>query len=67
MSSHMQEYSPKKFVALLIQKGWYLDHKKSTHFTYAHPKSNKIITIPVARKEISRPLAKRLLKEMEIF
>lgn len=58
----MPGYTPKEFITILMSKGWVLSHKKSTHHTYMNPNMNYIITVPMSKKEICRPLAKRLLK-----
>ena len=63
----MQGYSPKEFVTILMSCGWELSHKNGTHHTYANPNNNRIITVPMSRKEICRPLAKRLMKQAGII
>jgi predicted RNA binding protein YcfA (HicA-like mRNA interferase family) len=59
----MKGFSPKSFIALLTENGWELSHHKSNHYTYRHPGKKNIITVPDHQGELSRPLAKRLLKE----
>jgi len=63
----MQNYTPKKFINILIKHGFEFSHRKSNHVSYVKDGMEKIITIPVDRKEICKPLAKRLLKDAGIL
>lgn len=62
----MQGYSPEEFADLLIGNGWRLAHRKSNHASYTKTGRSNLITISFHGKELSRPLAKRLLKEAGI-
>ena len=62
----MQGYTYREFSDLLKNNGWQPQHRKSSHVTYSKPNCNKIITLVADKKELSRPLCKRLLKEAGI-
>jgi len=55
-------YTPEKFIAILIANGWQFSHCKSNHYTYKKENVKSIITVPTHKREISRPIACKLLK-----
>jgi predicted RNA binding protein YcfA (HicA-like mRNA interferase family) len=61
----MRGYAPRELVNIIKKKGWSLSRVKGSHHIYQHPNKDKNITIPMKGKEVSRPLSKRILKEVE--
>jgi len=61
----MRGYSPREFDEILKKKGWSLSRISGSHHTYTHPESKRVITVPTKKREICRPLSKRILKEVE--
>jgi len=61
----MQGFSPREFTGILISNGWHRSHG-GTHVSFVKNGCNRIITLPFHGRELSRPLAKRLLKEANI-
>lgn len=62
----MQAITTKQFSDLLLQYGWKINHRKGSHITFVRAGFNYHITIVERKKEISRPLAQRLLKQAGI-
>lgn len=59
----MKGYKAQEIIKLLIDNGWKLSHYSSNHYTYEKSDCNNIITVPThRRKEISRPVACKILK-----
>jgi len=58
----MKGYTPNEFAKILNEYGWEFSRKNRRHHTYEKQGYEKIITVPFHKKEISRPLAQRLLK-----
>ena len=55
-------YSPARFIEILIDNGWEFSHCKSNHRTYKKENHKQIITVPTHKREMSRPIASKLLK-----
>jgi predicted RNA binding protein YcfA (HicA-like mRNA interferase family) len=55
-------YTPQKFIGLITANGWKFSHKKSNHITYKKDNVKSIITVPTHKRELSRPIAMKLLK-----
>lgn len=62
----MRGITTKQFSELLLQYGWQIGHRKSSHITFVKTGVNYHITIVQRKGEISRPLAQRLLKQAGI-
>jgi predicted RNA binding protein YcfA (HicA-like mRNA interferase family) len=63
----MKGFTPKEFADLLIANGWKYSHHSSNHYNYCKDGCTKIMTVNFHfKKEMSRPLCKRLLKEAGI-
>ncbi len=62
----MKGYSFKEFQKILEDNNWKIKSCKGDHYTFEKNNTLNIITVPYRRKEICRPLAKRLLKEAGI-
>lgn len=60
----MRGFTPREFADILIQNGYYHCHHSSNHYNFKKDGCSKIITVNFHdRKEMSRPICKRLLKE----
>lgn len=58
----MKEYSVKDFSAILRRNDWKYSHTTGSHAVYKKKKSVSI-SIPIIKKTVSKPLARRLIKE----
>lgn len=63
----MKGFTPKEFVDILIEHGYRYSHYNSNHYNYCKDGCDKIVTVNFhSRKEMSRPICHRLLKEAGI-
>ena len=62
----MKGYTYRDMADILRKNGWEINHRKSSHVSFKKSNCDKIVTIVADKKELSRPLCKRLLKEAGI-
>lgn len=64
---HMQGYKPEKLRKVFRDDGWIEIKAKGSHIKFFHPQRNITISLPLGhKKELSRPLVCRILKETKI-
>lgn len=64
----MQGFKPKELLRIFHDHGWQEVKSKGSHIKFIHPDHDKVISIPLGhKKELSRPLVQRLLKEAKII
>jgi predicted RNA binding protein YcfA (HicA-like mRNA interferase family) len=63
----MKEFTPREFEKILLSNGFILSHYSSNHKNYKKDGFPRVITVNFHDKIMSRPMAKRLLKDAEII
>ena len=66
MCQRMKEFTPREFEKILNSNGFHYSHHSSNHKNYKRDGLDKVITVNFHNRIMSRPMAKRLLKEAGI-
>lgn len=61
----MKGYSPKELERMALGVGYIFRHCKGTHKVYEKDGVVENLTIPFHQSEVCRPMAKRLVKQIE--
>lgn len=56
----------RQILIILKERGWRISRYASSHIILKHDEADKHISIPARSKDVSLPLAQRLIKESEI-
>jgi predicted RNA binding protein YcfA (HicA-like mRNA interferase family) len=67
----MRGFKPREFIEVLHKNGWKevsrTSKGKGSHTNFKHPNYEIVITIPIGhKKELSRPLITRIIKQAQI-
>ena len=64
---HMKGFKPDELRKIFYNNGWTEVKGKGSHIKFFHPQHNITISLPLGhKKEVSRPLTTRLLKQARI-